>query len=206
MRKYGKIVLIIVLAFTLVFSLFACKTGAYWQGQGDDTRGKDADIPTVNGSEKYIVFAALDSSGNLIASGSSTETAAYAVVGYTGLVAELTIPAQYDNKNVTKVLVAAPYSAYKCYMNGAAYTGDDARLANQTVVTSIVFGSNVAMVGAGVCAGMVNLASIKFGSASAVELGDKAFSACTALTTVTGSWAPATGATPFFASGYTPAP
>ena len=85
MRKYGKIVLIIVLAFTLVFSLFACKTGAYWRGQGDDTRKQDADIPTVNGSEKYIVFAALDSSGNLIASGSSTETAAYAVVGYTGL-------------------------------------------------------------------------------------------------------------------------
>ena len=167
MRKYGKIVLIIVLAFTLVFSLFACKTGAYWRGQGDDTRKQDADIPTVNGSEKYIVFAALDSSGDLIASGNSTETAAYAVVGYTGLVAELVIPATYNSLNVTKVLVATPYSDYYCYRDGAAYSGDDARLANQTVVTSITFGSNVTFVGAGVCAGMVNLTAVHFEHAQA---------------------------------------
>ena len=72
------------------------------------------------------------------------------------------IPTTYNSLNVTKVLVATPYSDYYCYRDGAAYTGDDARLANQTVVTSITFGSNVTFVGAGVCAEMINLTTVHF--------------------------------------------
>ena len=165
MKKILSIVLLILLVLSLALSLFACSTSAIWQRKSDDTQKIDVDSQKANGSEKYIVYAALNSEGNLIthpAEGDPDETVAYAVVGYTGLVAELVIPAQYNGKNVTKVLVAAPYASYYCYCNGAAYSGDDARLANNTVVTSIVFGANVTFVGVGVCAGMVNLTSVHF--------------------------------------------
>ena len=165
MKKTLSILLLILLVLSLTLTLFSCSTSAIWQRQGDDTQKIDVDSQKVNGSEKYIVYAALDSDGALIthpAEGDPEETAAYAVVGYTGLAAELVIPATYDSLPVTKVLIATPYSSYYCYQNGAAYAGDDARLANNTVVTSIVFGSNVTFVGAGVCAGMVNLTSAHF--------------------------------------------
>ena len=217
MKRFREITILILLISALTLALFSCGTAAYWQRQGDDTQDIQTDVATVNGSEKYIVFAALDENGDLIASGAATDAAAYAVVGYTGLVAELVIPATYTDTTiymaaegddhslpVTKVLVATPYSNYKCSMDGSAYSLDDARLQNNPVVTSIVFGSNVATVGAGVCAGMVNLKSVTFTASSAVTLGHAAFSACNSLTTVTGAWTAATGATPFLASAYTP--
>ena len=193
MRKCVKILSIILLVFALVLSLFACRTGAFWRGQGNDTRSVDADIEQTNGSEKYIVYAALNASGEPITPpevGDPEATEAYAVVGYTGLVAELTIPAQYDGKDVTKVIAAPTGSNYLLYRDvdslGAPipYTGDDARLRNNPVVTSIVFGSNVASVGAGVCVGMVNLTSVSFARTSGVVVGASAFSACYALTSV----------------------
>ena len=223
MKHFGKAWMLIALILALSLSLFSCQTLAIWQRQGSDTQEIDVTTREVNGSEKYIVYAALDGSGDLIAADDDvTDAAAYAVVGYTGLVAELVIPASYTDTNiytapsgtdhslhVTKVLVVGAYTAYKCSRNGAAYpvengTSDDARLANNPVVKSIVFGSNVTEVGAGVCAGMVNLQEIKFTSSSAVVLGHAAFSACNSLSTVTGNWTPASGATPFLASGYTP--
>ena len=170
MRKTLKLVLLTILILALTLTFFSCRTSAYWQKQSNETQKQNANTQKTNGSEKYIVYAALNSSGNLItrpAEGEPEATAAYAVVGYTGLVAELVIPATYNSLNVTKVLVATPYSDYYCYRDGAAYTGDDARLANQTVVTSITFGSNVTFVGAGVCAGMVNLTTVHFEHAQA---------------------------------------
>ena len=170
MRKTLKFVLLTILILALTLTFFSCRTSAYWQKQSNETQKQNANTQKTNGSEKYIVYAALNSSGNLItrpAEGEPEATAAYAVVGYTGLVAELVIPATYNSLNVTKVLVATPYSDYYCYRDGAAYTGDDARLANQTVVTSITFGSNVTFVGAGVCAGMVNLTAVHFEHAQA---------------------------------------
>ena len=170
MRKTLKFILLTVLILALTVTLFSCRTSAYWQAQSNETQKQNANTQKTNGSEKYIVYAALNSSGNLItrpAEGEPEATAAYAVVGYTGLVAELVIPATYNSLSVTKVLVATPYSDYYCYRDGAAYTGDDARLANQTVVTSITFGSNVTFVGAGVCAGMVNLTAVHFEHAQA---------------------------------------
>lgn len=162
----------VVLLLTAVLS--ACVTTATWEDQYSDSRETDVSTIKANGSEKYIVYAALDGGGNLIAaSDDETEAAAYAVVGYTGNVAELIVPARYAGKNVTKVLVASPYSAYKCYRDVAAngdpvaYSGDDARLANNPVVTSIVFGSGVTFVGAGVCAEMINLTSVHFDHVSA---------------------------------------
>ena len=166
MKKILCLMLSFLLIVGLALTFASCRgTAAYWREQTQQTSDEDARIAAVNGSEKYIVYAALNSSGNLIthpAEGEPEATAAYAVVGYTGLVAELVIPATYNSLNVTKVLVATPYSDYYCYRDGAAYTGDDARLANQTVVTSITFGSNVTFVGAGVCAGMVNLTTVHF--------------------------------------------
>ena len=165
MKKILSIALLILLVLSLTLALFSCRTSAIWQRQGDDTQQIDVDTQKVNGSEKYIVYAALNEDGDLIThpeEGDPDETAAYAVVGYTGVVAELVIPATYDSLPVTKVLIASPYSSYYCYRNGAAYAGDDARLANNPVVTSIVFGSNVTFVGAGVCAEMRNLTSVHF--------------------------------------------
>lgn len=170
MRK-SRIVIISILSILCLAAFFSCTTTAKWQSQYSDTdSGTSVSSEAANPSAKYIVYAALDSAGNLITrpvSGEPAATEAYAVVGYTGLVAELVIPSQYGGKNVTKVLVASPYSNYYCFRDGAAYSGDDARLANQTVVTSIVFGSNVTFVGAGVCAGMVNLATVRFANANA---------------------------------------
>ena len=162
MKRIVALVLSLLLLAALSLSVASCATTAYWSEQKKQTKGNQSDITKANGSEKYIVYAALDSSGALIPAGSATTASAYAVVGYTGLVAELVIPAQYDGKNVTKVIAATPYSDYKCYRNGAAYTGDDARLQNNKVVTSIVFGENVTFVGAGVCMGMTNLQTAYF--------------------------------------------
>ena len=167
--KRVRAVIWVALIVLMALSLFACSTTAIWQRQGDDTQKIDIDSEKTNGSEKYIVFAALDEDGALLASDSTDTAAAYAVVGYTGLLAELVIPSTYQDTSiyatalpVTRVLAAAPYSNYKCSRDGAAYSGDDARLANQTVVTSIVFGANVTFVGVGVCAGMVNLTTVYF--------------------------------------------
>ena len=217
MGKLGKALILVALILALSLSLFSCRTGAYWQRQGSDTQEIDVNTQEVNGSAKYIVYAALNSAGNMIPStgeGSSAAIAAYAVVGYTGLVAELVIPSTYTGTNldatphnVTKVIACesdgAGYAAYKLSMDGGAYTRNYAPLANNTVVTSIVFGSNVTSVGAGVCAGMVNLKSVTF--TSTVALGGYAFAACAQLETVTGNYTVSDASKPpFFSSGYTP--
>ena len=217
MKKVWKVWILILLMAALTLSLFSCRTGAVWQRQATDTQDIETDVAEVNGSEKYIVFAALSSSGELIAAtDDSTVAAAYAVVGYTGLVAELVIPARYTDTTiytaasgtnhslpVTKVLVLSSYSSYKCSMDGAAYSGNDARLANNTVVKSIVFGSNVASVGAGVCQTMINVESVTFKKAN-VGLGGYAFAYCTRLATVTGTYTDA-NSTAFVGCAYTPA-
>ena len=217
MKVIRNICILILLIAALSLSLFSCKTGAVWQRKGEDTQDIETDVAEVNGSEKYIVFAALSSTGAPIAAtDDSTVAAAYAVVGYTGLVAELVIPARYTDTTiytaasgddhslpVTQVLVVPQYSSYKCSMDGAAYSGNDARLANNTVVKSIVFGSNVASVGAGVCAAMINLEKVEF-KKSGVALGDHAFTYCTRLATVTGTYTDA-NSTAFVGCAYTPA-
>ena len=200
MKKVLKGTLLFLLIVALMLTLFSCSTAALWQEQREEERDRDATIGQANGSERYIVYAALDSSGNLIPSDSETATAAYAVVGYIGMVAELVIPATYKDAtlnasacNVTKVLVCdadgTSYGAYKCSVNGAAYTGNYDRLVGNTVVTSIVFGSNVTYVGDGVCVGMVNVTSVKFASTTFVTLGQNAFAACPAITSVSFSCA-----------------
>lgn len=165
MKKILCVLLSLLLVLSLSATIVACSTTAYWEEQKSESKSIQVRTTKVNGSEKYIVFAALNSSGDLIVrpeEGAPEATEAYAVVGYTGTVAELTIPSQYAGKNVTKVLVASPYEKYYCFMNGAAYTDDDARLANNPIVRSIVFGSNVTFVGAGVCAEMTGLTSVHF--------------------------------------------
>lgn len=190
MKRMICLILSVLLIVTLVFAVTACKkTTAYWEEQTQDASGQNAQIAPVDGSAKYVVYAALDEDGALIAAGDTeTEAAAYAVVGYTGLVAELKIPDTYTDTAiyeaaegddhslpVTKVLVATPYSAYKCSRDGVAYSGDDARLQNNTVVKSIAFGENVTYVGSGVCMGMTNLETLTFASTTGVEIGASAF-------------------------------
>ena len=198
MKKTIRLILSVLLIVGLALTVVSCRSAAYWQEQDRETTGEQVKIDTVNGSEKYIVYAALDAEGHLIAAtDDETEAAAYAVVGYTGLVAELTVPATYTDTAiyeaeegddhslpVTKVLVASPYSSYKVSRNGAAYTGDDARLTNNTVVKNILFGSNVSFVGGGVCAGMVNLQKLVFNCETAVTLGVNSFAATPSLTRV----------------------
>lgn len=216
MKRFGRIAILLLLISALTLALLSCGTTAYWQRQGEDTQDIETDVATVNGSAKHIVYAALKTVNGdyVLKTGADSEvtTTAYAVVGYTGLVAELVIPEKYDNKDVVSVLACSSeevagvskYGDYELYMDGAAYTGQYAPLVNNSVVTSITFGTKVVKVGAGVCAGMVNLAKVTFTASTAVKLGHAAFSACNALTTVTGNWSAETGATPFLASGYTP--
>lgn len=196
MKRMICLILSVLLIVALAFAVTACKpTVAYWNEQTQESSGEDAQIAPVNGSAKYVVYAALDEDGALIAaSDNETEAAAYAVVGYTGLVPELKIPDTYTDTAiyeaaegddhslpVTKVLIATPHASYKCSMNGATYSGDDPRLQNNTVVTSIAFGENVTYVGAGVCMGMTNLVTLTFASTTVVELGSSAFAATPAL-------------------------
>ena len=197
MRKILLTILILLLVAGLALTAFGCKTGALWRTQTNDTRGNQADVSKTNPTEKYIVYAALNSAGNLIArpaEGEPEATAAYAVVGYTGLIPDLVIPAQYAGKNVTKVLVAAPsYANYYCFRNVDAngdpipYTLQDARFTNDELallLNSIEFGSNVAFVGAGVCGGLINLTAVSFKNPSAVTLAASAFVSCVSLTSV----------------------
>lgn len=196
MKKFVSVILSIILMIGVLTLFFSCaKTSALWQENKEDTRGKEADITEVNGSENDIVFAALDSNGRFIASGSATVAVAYAVVGYAGTVAELTIPATYQdttiNENalpVTKVLTCesdgTSYASYKISRNGAAYSLHYAELAHNTAVKRILFGSNVEYVGACVCMGMTNLEGVSFACTSGVEIGKNAFVACPSLTTV----------------------
>ena len=218
--KKSRIAVLSILLILCLLAFSSCTTTARWQNKYNDTNGENVDTIANNPSAKYIVYAALNASGEFIPAsgeGSSAAVAAYAVVGYTGLVAELTIPSTYvgtnidaSAHNVTQVAVCdsngTGYAAYKLSMNGAAYTGNYNSLVNNTVVTSIVFGTNVTKVAAGACAGMTNLKSITFEASGNVVLGDSAFAATPSLVTVTGSWTSAANATPFFGSGYTLAP
>ena len=172
---------LLILALTVTF--FACKTSADWAEQKNESKNSNANIGETNGSEKYIVYAALDEEGALIPADSSSEIEAYAVVGYTGLVSELVVPDEYAGAVVTKVLAVSSYSSYKCFMDGAPYSGEDARLQNNVVITSIRFGAHVTYVGAAVCAGMTSLASVYFDHVEAgVTIGANAFAACPLLT------------------------
>jgi len=189
MKKCKTLLIAIVLIFCLSFFI-SCATAARWQDQYNDTSDKDISTLPMDPSSKYIVYAGLNDSGTdgqLISSGTPE---AYAVVGYTGGVAELVIPATYGGLPVTKVLAVPADGSYPLYRdldsNGAPalYTNDDARLQNQTVVTSIIFGSNVRKVGAGVCAGMVNLKTLSFTSMTSVTIDVHAFDACPSLTEV----------------------
>ena len=207
MRR-SRIALIMMATILCLAVFFSCSTVARWQDQYSDTDdGADVSSVSANPSAPYIVYAALSSSGALIsASDNGTTTAAYAVVGYTGLVAELEIPATYGGLPVTKAMGVSNYADYKCSRNGSAYTGDDARLANQTVVTSIVFGSNVARICEGVCNSMINLAFVRFSGSVALE--DYAFLNCVSLATVSGTytWATSTAnGTAFYGCVFDPA-
>ena len=219
------LIAVLVLITLCALALAACvPTVASWTNQNTDTGTIDANVTKVNGSEKYIVYAALKTVNNQYvlkgSADSGVATTAYAVVGYTGLVAELVIPAQYAGQPIVQVLTLSSReddngisrygSDYMLYSNNASYTGQYAALRNNDVVTSIVFGTNVAFIEGGACAGMTKLTSVTFtfvesNVSSDVSLGNAAFGACAALTSVTGTWTPSSeGATPFIASGYTP--
>ena len=213
MKKTLKTILILLLIAGVALMAASCGTLALWRDQGDDTREKEADVTTFNPSAKYIVYAALNGAGSLVPSGGSG-VAAYAVVGYTGTIEELEIPATYQDTSihanalpVRKVMVvSSSYSAYRCSRNGAAYTGDEANLNNEqnsTILKSIVFGSNINYVGKGVCGALLNLEKISFTSSSAVILDECAFMYCPKLATVTGSYTDETG-TAFTGCPYTP--
>ena len=199
MKKRIIAVVSVLLILAFVCSFFGCGTRANWAAQKSDTKMNELNLREANGSEKYIVFAAMtmktvgdDQVEELIAAGDhSSEVSSYAVVGYTGLVAELIIPDEFaptggEAKPVMKVLAVDPYSDYKCYRNGVSYTGEDARLQNNTVVTTLSFGSNMTYVGSGVCAGMTNLYDVIFTrSGDSVEIGAYAFSGCPNLSRLT---------------------
>jgi len=189
-RIVSVVSVLLILALTVTF--FACKTSANWATQKNESKNSNANLQETNGSAKYIVFAALDDEGELIPAGSSSAIEAYAVVGYTGDVSELVVPDEFAGAVVTKILAVTPYSAYQCFMNGVAYTGEDARLQNNPLITSIRFGSNVTYVGAAVCAGMTSLASVYFDHVEAgVTLGANAFAACPLLTSGSITYKPA---------------
>ena len=227
MKKIRMICALLLLLSLFTVALCACRTSANWRNQYNDTDQSSIDTVKANGSEKYIVYAALKTVQNELeedeyAFMNSTDVSndvtptAYAVVGYTGLVAELVIPASYNDKPVKQVMVCSSrevegvskYAAdYVLSQNGSDYTGQYSTLANNTIVTSIVFGENVEYIGAGVCHSMINLTTVTLTNAN-VALGGYAFGNCVSLATVSltavnGTYTDATG-TAFSGCPYIP--
>ena len=165
-KKKVLLISTIVLCVAIVASL-AVATYAIWQKQTEDVI--DVEIPTTdfNPSLKYIVFQGLDSEGNF----TDVNPASYAVVGYSGLIAELVIPSEHLGLSVTKITVSP--------------TQINTNLAGNQIVTSMVIPSTVTQIDTGACANMVALKSVIILGEEDITINNLAFAGCVELETFT---------------------
>lgn len=166
MKKNRTLLISIILLCVTVALAVAVTTYAVWERQAEDFI--EIHIPTndFNPSEKYIVYKGLDASGNFTdEEGSIT---AYAVVGYSGLVAELVIPETHNELPVTKI------SSSSDQINTA--------LAGNQIITSITIPGSVVQIDQGVCANILRLKSVKIQGTEVITIQDLAFAGCVELT------------------------
>ena len=169
--KVAVIAFIITLIATVigVSCFYIVKSYAYWSEKTEDIAELEVPLDeSYNPSLKHIIFQGIDESGNFVADG---DAASYAVVGYSGLVGEVSIPDTYNGKSVTCIL--APEAG-------------DVRYAfnNNLIITTLIIPSSVTKIGAGACSNMINLTKVTVnGKTGSLEMGSCAFAGCINLTT-----------------------
>lgn len=168
--KGNKATLIVLIVVIVVLSALAVGGIAYaiWTRVSDDSEEFNLPIDPYNPSEKYIVFQGLDSDGNLLES--DENAVAYAVVGYTGLVAEVVIPASHNDKPVVKI----------CTDNG---TNLNSRLSGNDIITSLQIPATVTEISSRACSEMSLLQKVEILGEGTLIMGDFAFAFCPALET-----------------------
>ena len=154
-----------------------------------------------NASAKHILFVALDVNGNMIAkSDTTTGVVSFGAIGYTGILPELEIPADFSvndstaqaiwgtsgfTKNVTFVgaLDNSDIANYHVFMNGVKYeVNDSAPFANNQIVTELKIGENVGRIASGTFANMHDLNYLNILGLCDIEIGDYDFTGCNKLT------------------------
>lgn len=161
-------VMALIVAIIGVCGFYIAKTYAYWSEKTEDI--VELEVPldeSYNPSLKHIIFQGIDDAGNFVA---ENDAASYAVVGYSGLVGEVSIPDTYKGKNVTCIL---------------APTADGVRYAlnNNLIITTLIIPSTVVKIGAGACSNMINLTKVTVeGNTGSLEMGSCAFAGCINLT------------------------
>jgi hypothetical protein len=193
MKKITKIS-IIILCLMVVSSLFVVNTYAKWKPERE--AAQTVDIPGIgwNPSESYIVFAGLNSANSIVTSSDDfSDIINFAVVGYTGTVAELVIPDEitvtYEEEEVTgrvlQILAGGTEGFY--FEDGEEYTGsyEEVDLKNNQFITYLYVPSSVSYIGNSVFMGCVNLEELELEESDiAINMGDYAFSDCISLSTV----------------------
>lgn len=155
----------LLIASALVLCLTVTAAFAIWE----DTRIALQTVPVKtdkwNESEKYIIFAGLDSEGGFASS--EEDIVSLAAVGYTGIVSTLEIP-ETTTVNIAGVDTALPVVAVKYpplaglrFLDGAAYVGENAPLANNYVITKLIISATVAEIDSYVFLGNKYLAEIE---------------------------------------------
>lgn len=193
MKIWTKIILIIVCVAVSV-SLVVVNTYAKWKNEKNAAQTVEIPGDEWDPSESYIVFAGLDSANEVVSSSLNYEDIiSFAVVGYTGTVAELVIPNEitvsYNEVQitgaVTQILAGGSMGFY--FQDGEEYTGDygEVDLKNNQIITSLYLPTSITSIGNSVFMGCVKLTSIELeASSEQINMGDYAFSDCTALSSV----------------------
>ena len=165
MKNKALLISIIAICVTATLAL-AVTTYALWEKQSEDFI--EVQIPTdeFNPSAKYIVYKGVDANGAFTEDEASIVS--YAVVGYSGIVEELVIPAEYNGKAVTKISSSSDQTTVA--------------LAGNQIVTSIVIPSSVTQIDQGVCVNMLRLKSVKILGTEGIVIQDLAFAGCVELT------------------------
>lgn len=159
-------VILIIAALAVVVTSI---TYAIWTTVSTATAEINVPVDDYNPSLKYIVFRGLDENGDF--TDTDNEIEEYAVVGYTGLVAELMIPSTYNSKAVTTICIDSGASNYS------------KRLAENPIITSMLIPGSVTNITAGSCKNMSLLKSVTIEGDASITIGELAFAGCYNLTT-----------------------
>lgn len=165
----SKLSLIATVVFATIILIVSVMSVTYAVWKENPLAEQTIEIPTddFNPSEKHLIFRALDENGDF----TDGEAYSYAVVGYTGLVAEVIIPSIYNNKTVTKICTDAEIG--------------NKRLRGNPIITSITVPASVTEISAGACADMPLLSKVKIETDEddlTITIGSLAFANCPLLT------------------------
>ena len=161
--RISKKIFAVLTVTVMIFAAVTASTYAVWQMQAETSVDLEAPVAEFNPSEKYLVFYGLNADGFF----SETDIVSYAVVGYTGLVAEVTVPAEHNGLPVTAIATHPDHAQI--------------RFAESPVITSMYIPSTVVKISAGACRNMPYLKEVIFYGDSEIILENYAFAFCGSL-------------------------